>query len=237
MEAQVAIPPVQRPQSRALRIPQPRDRKSSSLRSQVSPATEAGAPRSSDADRDVHLDPYLITHLLGNPGSAPPLHTRNVELRETHHGDSLQPIRVHSVATFTGIARLDLAPPLMELLSRRVRDARVGGDDGRGLLSRGRATCSWRMCRWTWWTRPSWWGCWTSSRSGSPMTGGAGSFAASVCRRRGLRPRVSARGPGAVHLLARWRRGGSVRSGLTLSWSGPSGRGRGRGGSWWCRSR
>ena len=41
---------------------------------------------------DIHLDANLVTDTLGHPVSAPPLHSRNISLRQTTHPTSVQPV-------------------------------------------------------------------------------------------------------------------------------------------------
>jgi hypothetical protein len=41
---------------------------------------------------DIHLDPNLITDMLGHLATAPPLHSGHVCLRQNTHPTSVQPV-------------------------------------------------------------------------------------------------------------------------------------------------
>ncbi len=49
---------------------------------------------------NVHLDSHLVADMLRHPVPTPPLHPRNIRLRQTLHSPS---VATRPVATFTGI--------------------------------------------------------------------------------------------------------------------------------------
>ena len=80
MEAKVAIPPVQRPLPRRLRVPQPRDREPGPLRPNIRTPRRPALHDRQVPGSQVHLDTHLIAHMLRNPSTAPPLNTRDIDL-------------------------------------------------------------------------------------------------------------------------------------------------------------
>jgi hypothetical protein len=94
MKPQVAVPPVQRPHTGGLHIAQTSDRKSGPVRARarVRPPRRPALHDRQMPIGDVHLDPNLVTDMLGYPVPTPSPHTRDIRLRQTTHPTSVQPV-------------------------------------------------------------------------------------------------------------------------------------------------
>lgn len=82
VEAQVPVPPIQQPQTRRLREPQPGDREPSPLPADVSTPRRPALNYGHVPISHVRLDPHLITHLLRHPPTTPPADTSKIGLRQ-----------------------------------------------------------------------------------------------------------------------------------------------------------
>jgi len=91
VEAQIPVPPVQRPQLRGLRIPQPGDREPCPLRPRVRPPLRATLDDRDMPIRDVGLNPHLVAHPLRNPVPTPTPQPRGIDLQQPRHAPSLNP--------------------------------------------------------------------------------------------------------------------------------------------------
>jgi transposase len=85
VELQIAVAPIQRPQPRALRIAQSRDREPRPLRTDVRPPRRAALHDRQMPLGDIRLNPNLVANMLRNPSATPPLHPSNIRLRQTRH--------------------------------------------------------------------------------------------------------------------------------------------------------